>query len=67
MQSKDLFPVFTEFMFGPEPGEVINQEGLVETLEYMGLNPADPHVFASFKRWWSFHGGSLEEQAPIMA
>lgn len=59
----NLFSLFNANLYGPEPEEVIDQEGLVETLEGLGLNPEDEYVLSQFRRWWSYYGGSLEEAA----
>lgn len=57
----NLFALFNKNLYGPEPGEEINQEGLVETLEGLELNPEDAYVMSQFRRWWAYYGGSLEE------
>lgn len=57
----DLFSLFNKELYGPEPGEHIDQEGLVETLEGLDLNPEDEYVNRQFRRWWAYYGGSLQE------
>lgn len=58
--SQDLFALFNKNLYGPEPGEKIDQEGLVETLLSLNLDPEIPHVLFQFKRWWRYWGGSLQ-------
>lgn len=55
----DLFSLFGKELFGPEPGEAIDEEGLAETLEFMDLNPEDGYVQRQFRRWWAYHGGQV--------
>lgn len=55
----DLFSLFNREFFGPEPGESIDQEGLNETLEFIGLNPEDEYVQRQFRRWWAYYGGEV--------
>lgn len=61
----DLFQLFDANLYGPEPKEEIDLEGLHFTLLTLDLDPEDSHVMAQFKRWWWYHGGLLAEEAPL--
>lgn len=61
----DLFSLFTKELYGPEPGETIDQEGLRETLEGLDLNPEDQYINRQFRRWWGYYGGSLQEDVLV--
>lgn len=58
-QPVDWFALFNANLYGPEPGEPIDQDGLELTLQSLDLDPGDARVLAQFKRWWGYHGGSL--------
>lgn len=54
-----MFALFNKELFGPEPGELIDQEGLAETLEFIGLDADDSYVQRQFRRWWAYYGGAV--------
>lgn len=60
LYGSDLFALFNKNLYGPEPGEQIDSEGLEETLQSLMLDPEDAYVQRQFKRWWAYYGGALK-------